>query len=134
MQVIVSSASCFVSPRRQTLTNGTSSRCTLAVAHDSGRGVESTASVGVTTIVEPSVTATGQSAKRKATPVVLAVLHPNGVVGRSTTVWQLGAELALRGKRVRIEDLDQGAHLSRTFGQYPLGLARAAARQRRHDE
>jgi cellulose biosynthesis protein BcsQ len=50
------------------------------------------------------------------------VLHPKGGVGRSTTVWQLGAELALRGKRVRIEDLDQGAHLSRTFDQYPLGL------------
>jgi cellulose biosynthesis protein BcsQ len=45
-------------------------------------------------------------------------------VGRSTTVWQLGAELALRGKRVRIEDLDQGAHLSRTLDQYPLGLER----------
>jgi cellulose biosynthesis protein BcsQ len=51
------------------------------------------------------------------------VLHPKGGVGRSTTVWQLGAELTLRGKRVRIEDLDQGAHLSRTFTQYPLGLA-----------
>lgn len=53
---------------------------------------------------------------------MLAVLHPKGGVGRSTTVWQLGAELALRGRQVRIEDLDQGAHLSRTFGQYPLGL------------
>jgi chromosome partitioning protein len=50
------------------------------------------------------------------------VLHPKGGVGRSTTVWQLGAELALRGKSVCIEDLDQGAHLSRTFGQYPLNL------------
>jgi len=58
------------------------------------------------------------------TPVVLVVLHPKGGVGRSTTVWQLGAELALRGKCVRIEDLDQGAHLSRTFNQYPLGLER----------
>lgn len=55
-------------------------------------------------------------------PVTLAVLHPKGGVGRSTTVWHLGAELALRGRRVAIEDLDQGAHLSRTFGQYPLGL------------
>jgi cellulose biosynthesis protein BcsQ len=54
----------------------------------------------------------------------VAVLHPKGGVGRSTTVWQLGAELALRGKRVRIEDLDQGAHLSRTFARYPLGLER----------
>jgi cellulose biosynthesis protein BcsQ len=49
-------------------------------------------------------------------------MHPKGGVGRNTTIWQLGAELALRGKCVVIEDLDQGAHLSHTFGQYPLGL------------
>ena len=55
-------------------------------------------------------------------PTVLAVLHPKGGVGRSTTVWQIGAELALRGKRVRIEDLDQGRHLSRVFERHPLGL------------
>jgi cellulose biosynthesis protein BcsQ len=55
-------------------------------------------------------------------PVTLAVLHPKGGVGRSTTVWHLGAELALRGKRVRIEDLDQAKHLSAVFGQFPLGL------------
>ena len=42
----------------------------------------------------------------------MAVLHPKGGVGRSTTVWQLGAELALRGCSVRIEDLDQAKHLS----------------------
>src|SRR5712671_4327077 len=41
-------------------------------------------------------------------PTILAVFHQKGGVGHSTTVWQLGAELALRGKRVRIEDLDQG--------------------------
>src|SRR5713101_2810409 len=57
-----------------------------------------------------------------ARPTVLAVLHPKGGVGRSTTVWQLGAELALRRKRVRIEDLDQGRHLSRVFERHPLGL------------
>ena len=57
-----------------------------------------------------------------ARPTVLAVLHPKGGVGSSTTVWQLGAELALRGKRVRIEDLDQGRHLSRVFERHPLGL------------
>src|SRR6267378_2074515 len=77
----------------------------------------------VTTIVEPTMPASVPSAKRKATPVVLALLHPKGGVGRLTTVWQLGAELALRGKRVRIEDLDQGAHLLRTFDQYPLSLS-----------
>jgi cellulose biosynthesis protein BcsQ len=37
-------------------------------------------------------------------------------------VWQLGAELALRGKRVCLEDLDQGAHLTRVFDAFPLGL------------
>lgn len=55
-------------------------------------------------------------------PVTLAVLHPKGGVGRSTTVWQLGAELARRGVDVRIEDLDQGAHLTRVFDAHPLGL------------
>jgi hypothetical protein len=35
---------------------------------------------------------------------------------------QLGAELALRGKRVRVEDLDQGWHLTRVFERHPLGL------------
>jgi hypothetical protein len=41
----------------------------------------------------------------------------------STTVWHVAAELAMRGKRVRIEDLDQGAHLTRVFDAHPLGLA-----------
>jgi len=50
------------------------------------------------------------------------VLHPKGGVGRSTTVWHLGAELALRGQRVVLEDLDQGRHLSRVFERHPLGL------------
>jgi cellulose biosynthesis protein BcsQ len=52
----------------------------------------------------------------------LAVLHPKGGVGRSTTVWQLGAELAMRGHRVVLEDLDQAKHLSAMYAQYPLGL------------
>jgi cellulose biosynthesis protein BcsQ len=43
-------------------------------------------------------------------------------VGRSTTAWQLGAELALRGRHVVLEDLDQGRHLSRVFERHPLGL------------
>jgi len=53
---------------------------------------------------------------------VVAVLHPKGGVGRSTTAWYLGAELVLRGYAVRIEDLDQGAHLTRVFDSHPLGL------------
>jgi len=43
----------------------------------------------------------------------LTVLHPKGGVGRSTTVYMLGAELALRGHRVALIDRDQGQHLSR---------------------
>jgi cellulose biosynthesis protein BcsQ len=61
-------------------------------------------------------------AKGRTTSPVLVVIHPKGGVGRSTTVWHVAAELAIRGKRVRIEDLDQGAHLSRVFGAHPLGL------------
>jgi cellulose biosynthesis protein BcsQ len=57
-----------------------------------------------------------------ASAITIAVLHPKGGVGRSTTVWHVAAELAMRGKRVRIEDLDQGAHLSRVFDAHPLGL------------
>jgi cellulose biosynthesis protein BcsQ len=72
-----------------------------------------------TAAVEAPVSRTGRI--EYATPV-LAVIHPKGGVGRSTTVWHLAAELALRGRRVRIEDLDQGAHLSRVFNAHPLGL------------
>jgi cellulose biosynthesis protein BcsQ len=74
----------------------------------------------VTTLTAASSTRTKRP--KAVDPTVLAVLHPKGGVGRSTTVWQLAAELALRGKRVRIEDLDQGAHLSRVFHAHPLGL------------
>jgi cellulose biosynthesis protein BcsQ len=49
----------------------------------------------------------------------LTVLHPKGGVGRSTTVYMLGAELALRGYRVALIDRDQGQHLSRVFDFYP---------------
>src|SRR3954468_12557748 len=49
----------------------------------------------------------------------LTVLHPKGGVGRSTTVYMLGAELALRGHRVALIDCDQGQHLSRVFDFYP---------------
>ena len=62
----------------------------------------------VTTTLEPVAPTRG--AARPA--IAVAVLHPKGGVGRSTTVWHLGAELALRGHSVRIEDLDQAKHLS----------------------
>jgi cellulose biosynthesis protein BcsQ len=64
----------------------------------------------------------------------LTVLHPKGGVGRSTTVYMLGVELALRGHRVALIDRDQGQHLSRVFDFYPpavdnlvLGEDRSAA-------
>ncbi len=47
------------------------------------------------------------------------MLHPKGGVGRSTTVYMLGAELDLRGHRVALIDRDQGQHLSRVFDFYP---------------
>jgi len=43
-------------------------------------------------------------------------------VGRSTTVYMLGAELALRGHRVALIDRDQGQHLSRVYGFYPPSI------------
>ena len=52
----------------------------------------------------------------------LTVLHPKGGVGRSTTVYMLGAELALRGHRVALIDRDQGQHLSRVFDFYPPAI------------
>ena len=58
-----------------------------------------------------------------ARPTVLAVLHPKGGVGRSTTVWQLGAELALRGKRVRISTATE-TYVGTTAGLEPNGLLR----------
>jgi cellulose biosynthesis protein BcsQ len=59
--------------------------------------------------------------KTAAAPV-LAVMHPKGGVGRSTTVWHLGVELALRDRRVVLEDLDQAQHLSAAFAQNPIDL------------
>lgn len=70
-----------------------------------------------TTTVEPRT-------RRASTarPMVLAVMHPKGGVGRSTTVWHLGVELALRQRRVVLEDLDQAQHLSAAFAQNPVDL------------
>ena len=72
------------------------------------------------TITAESVTARLVHSRRQAT--TLTVLHPKGGVGRSTTVYMLGAELALRGHRVALIDRDQGKHLSRIFEFYPPGI------------
>jgi cellulose biosynthesis protein BcsQ len=63
-------------------------------------------------IIETAAASANASGPTVTTSTVLAVLHPKGGVGRSTTVWHLGAELVLRGLTVRIEDLDQAKHLS----------------------
>jgi cellulose biosynthesis protein BcsQ len=52
----------------------------------------------------------------------LTLVHPKGGVGRSTSAYMLGAELALRGYRVALIDRDQGRHLSRLLEFYPLGI------------
>jgi cellulose biosynthesis protein BcsQ len=70
----------------------------------------------VTITVEPATTLLAHPARQATT---LTVLHPKGGVGRSTTVYMLGAELALRGHRVALIDRDQGQHLSRVFDFYP---------------
>ncbi len=75
----------------------------------------------MTTAAAPHASTPRNGRLARTTPV-LVVIHPKGGVGRSTTVWHLAAELAMRGQRVRIEDLDQGAHLSRVFHAHPLGL------------
>ena len=51
--------------------------------------------------------------------VTITVVHTKGGVGRSTSCFMLGAELALRGHRVALIDRDQGQHLSRVFDFYP---------------
>lgn len=70
----------------------------------------------MTIIAEPVRAPSAHSARQATT---LTVLHPKGGVGRSTTVYMLGAELALRGHRVALIDRDQGQHLSRVFDFYP---------------
>lgn len=49
----------------------------------------------------------------------LLIIHPKGGVGRTTTALYLGYELARRGKRVVLEDLDQARHLSRIYQPCP---------------
>ena len=52
-------------------------------------------------------------------PRTIALMNQKGGVGKTTTVVNLGAALAERGRRVLLIDLDPQAHLTITYGVDP---------------
>jgi len=56
---------------------------------------------------------------------IIAVANQKGGVGKTTTVANLGAALADKGKRVLLVDIDPQAALTATFGIDPYNLSRS---------
>ena len=52
-----------------------------------------------------------------AKPKVISVANQKGGVGKSTTVYNLGAGLALDGKKVLMLDTDPQGNLTKMLGQ-----------------
>ena len=60
-------------------------------------------------------TLTTMDASVASNPVVVAVLNQKGGVGKTTSVVNVGAGLALAGRRVLLIDLDPQGHLGLHF-------------------
>ena len=51
---------------------------------------------------------------------LIAVANQKGGVAKTTTVINIGAGLAIRGKKVLLVDADNQSHLSRFLGKRPV--------------